>query len=104
VWRALFLVLTVACGAKMSNVTVEGAARNAKGGAVVVADDGRVLYVAGLESWPAELDGRRVAVTGRVESRPGSPEPLVDDAGQHSAGASGPQTVIVDPTWRAISR
>ncbi len=46
--------------------TVVGAARDAKGGAVVVADDGRVLYVEGLESWPAAIGGQRVAVTMNV--------------------------------------
>lgn len=46
---------------------VEGVARNAKLAAVVVAGD-RVIYCLERESWPEDIDGKRVAVRGVVES------------------------------------
>ncbi len=89
----------MSCAGGAGSVTVVGAARDAKGGAVVFADDGRVLYVDGLDSWPAAIRGQRVAVTGRIVERPLAPGPLTSDAGEHYAGATGAQTVIEGARW-----
>lgn len=89
----------MSCAGGAGSVTVVGAARDTKGGAVVVADDGRVLYVDGLDSWPAALGGQRVAVTGRVVERTLAAGPLINEAGEHSAGATGAQTVIEAASW-----
>jgi hypothetical protein len=46
-------------------VTVEGTARNAKAGAVLVTDKAEVFYIAGKEMWePVVEEGRRLSVTG----------------------------------------
>ena len=69
-------------------------AQNAKGGAVVVCDDGQVLYVRGLDEWSDFEPGTRVIVRGTLESVEHN-APLVDDKGLHSCGTRGPQTFIV---------
>jgi hypothetical protein len=92
----------MSCAGGAGSVTVVGAARDAKGGAVVVADDGRVLYVDGLDSWPAAIGGQRVAVTGRVVERTLALRPMTSDAGEHSAGAIGAQTVIEGARWEPL--
>jgi hypothetical protein len=100
-WGLLLLAMSCAGGAR--SATVVGAARDAKGGAVVVADDGRVLYVDGVDSWPAAISGRRVAVTGRIVERTLDPGPLTSDAGEHRAGATGTQRVIEGARWEPLA-
>lgn len=46
---------------------IEGVARNAKLAAVVLAGD-RTIYCLERESWPEDIDGKRVVVQGVVES------------------------------------
>jgi hypothetical protein len=85
-----------AAGAK---TTVRGVARDAKGGAVVVTDGGPV-YVIGLESWPKELAGRKVEVTGVVRQKKHLPDP-VGPKREIAQGAWGDQRVIEGATWKA---
>jgi hypothetical protein len=104
------LVASVACGGRAAapkapavsaaTVTVRGVAHDAKGGAIVQTDEGEVYYVAGLDSWPADLRGVRVEVTGRPAHRKLIPDPVVSDSGEHSAGAFGDQDVLEAATWR----
>src|SRR4051812_18782917 len=49
-------------------VTVEGEAEDAKLGALLVAGSG-TIWVDGIESWPLEVRGKRVQVTGKVIQR-----------------------------------
>lgn len=96
----LLLIFAIAgCAAPSRPTTIAGVARDAKSGAVVIGDDGAVVEVAGLDAWPAELEGRRVSVMGRLTQREGATS-LVNDAGEHSAGSLGPHTVIEGATWR----
>lgn len=81
-------------------VVLQGIARNAKAGAVVVEDAGRVLYVKGLDSWPGSLDGQRVKVTGVVRDEKMIPDPVVDEKGAISQGAEGSQLVIHEAEWK----
>lgn len=98
----LALACTLACAAaRGKTTTLLGTARNAKGGAVVVRDDGGAVYVGGLEAWPAALDGQRVEVTGQLVRKKLIPDPVVGPNGERSAGAEGDQTVIEKATWRA---
>jgi hypothetical protein len=80
--------------------TLRGLARDAKGGAVVVTDQGPV-YVLGLDAWPRELAGRRVEVTGVVRRQKHIPDP-VGPGNTIAQGAWGEQTVIVEATWRVV--
>ena len=66
------------------SVTVEGTAQNAKLGALVQHAD-RTLWV-DLAEWPDATRGKKVRVTGRIESR--NDLPLTDDP--HSGGMTGP--------------
>lgn len=79
--------------------SLSGTAGNAKGGAVIEADDGRVVYVIDLDSWPDELLGQRVTATGRLERRKYIPDPVVAADGAISQGAEGDQWVLDDAEW-----
>ena len=86
---------------KLPTQEVVGTARNAKGGAVVVSDDGRVVYVQGLDSWPDELDGQVVIARGHLVEKSYLPVATVDKDGAISQGTDGPglQWVLEDATW-----
>jgi len=80
---------------------VEGIARDAKAGAVVVSDTGPV-YIEKLGSWPSELLGKQVRVKGRLVTTKFIPDP-VNDKGELVQGAPGEQTVMRDATWEVVS-
>lgn len=102
--RLLLILSLLACGgAGVTTTTIPGIARNAKEGAVVVREDGGAVFVDGLVAWPVDLEGRRVEVTGRLVRRDRGDQPLVNDAGEHSAGATGPTEVVEGARWRATS-
>lgn len=81
-------------------IVVVGTAQNAKLGAAVVSGGG-VYYVRGLSEWDATLVGQEVSVRGIVVESPA--EPLVNEKGEVSAGASGPTSWIESATWKAAS-
>lgn len=91
---------------KLPTQEVVGTARNAKGGAVVVGDDGLVVYVQGLDSWPDELDGQAVIATGHLIEKAYLPVATVDKDGAISQGTDGPglQWVLEDATWTGAVR
>jgi len=79
---------------------VTGTARDAKGGAVIVGDDGNVVYVEALDSWPDEVHGQRVVATGRLVDKQYLPEARVSKDGAISQGTSGgDQTVLENASW-----
>lgn len=80
-------------------VTVVGVARNAKIGAVVVTGEGEALYLDGLSSWPAKVEGQRVKVSAASRRIKVIPAPPIGPNGEVSAGASGKQSVLEDATW-----
>ncbi len=82
-------------------VTLSGTAADAKGGAVVVTDDGAVVYLEGVDAWPAGIRGHRVEVTGKRTRKKLIPDPVVSPTGERSAGAFGDQDVIEGATWQA---
>jgi len=79
-------------------VTISGIARDAMGGAVITATD-KVVYVHGLDSWPAALAGKKVIATGRLSEEQYIPESTVADDGAVSAGAVGKQWVLREANW-----
>ena len=82
-------------------VRLSGIARDAKGGAVVLINDAP-LYLAGLESWPAVVQGKQVAVGGKLVDRQYLPQASKNAKGELSQGAEGSQLVLEAPTWRLM--
>lgn len=82
-------------------VTLDGTAFDAKGGAVVKLEDGSVVYLEGVESWPDEALRQKVSVTGKLVEKKLIPDPVVED-GLYSAGAEGPQDVLENATWKVV--
>lgn len=103
-WFALlFLFFSVTFLSSCSDTTLQGTARDAKGGAVVVLESGEVVYVAGLFEWPPDVFGKRVKVTGRLRQKKMIPDPQVDPVtGAVSAGAVGEQDVLENPQWEIL--
>lgn len=118
--RALRIALTVVCLGACSTPSadktpedqmaeqpdardeVRGVAEDAKGGAVIITEDGEVVYMGGLDAWPAELRGKQVIARGRLEKTDYLPDPVVSDDGAMSAGASGLETVLREPEWSLV--
>lgn len=83
-------------------VVVVGKAQNAASGAVVAADDGRVLYVGGLDAWPDALLGARVEVRGRLVRRKLAPDPTPGPGGEQRHGMVGESDVLDAARWRRL--
>ncbi|HEY3353508.1 MAG TPA: hypothetical protein VGQ83_09685 [Polyangia bacterium] len=79
--------------------TIEGVARNAKAGAVVLTAGGEPVYVQGLDAWPRDVDGKTVVATGRLVDKKLIPDPVGPD-GELRQGAVGTQRVLEQPAWR----
>jgi len=86
--------------AREGEIVLRGQARNAKAGAVLLTERGGI-YIAGLESWPAEAEGRQVEAVGRLQDDKLIPDP-VNQRGELVAGAWGTQTMLRDARWRVI--
>jgi hypothetical protein len=82
-------------------VHLVGVARDAKGGAVLLVEN-EPVYLAGLDAWPAEAQGKRVAVSGSLTLTQHLPEAGRDAKGAAAAGAKGKQLVLERPTWRLV--
>ncbi len=80
-------------------VTLEGTARDAALGAVVLLSDGTPVFIRGLDGWEARWDRRRVRVTGVLRSQKLAPDPEVNDQGEVSHGMFGDALVVEDATW-----
>lgn len=84
-----------------SRVRLAGTARDAKGGAVLLVGQSP-LYLAGLQSWPKEANGKQVAVGGTLVDRAYLPEAKKNEKGEWSQGAEGTQLVLESPAWRLL--
>jgi hypothetical protein len=80
-----------------SKVTVEGVARNAALGAVVLMDDRTPVYVDGVEAWDKAVDGKKISASGTLRRR--SAGSLVNDRGEYSHGVPGDRYVLEQPSW-----
>ena len=83
-------------------VTVQGQARDAKGGAVVLTATGETIYLLGLDAWPSAIEGRTVLATGQRTQAQHLPEAEVGPDGAISQGVapgSGPQELLHVSTW-----
>ncbi|HTR51222.1 MAG TPA: hypothetical protein VMJ10_10985 [Kofleriaceae bacterium] len=80
-----------------TQVTIDGTARNAALGAVVVGEKGMPIYIAGLERWDRTIDGKPVSVSGKLTKV--APDDVVDASGQHAHGAPGARFVLEQASW-----
>ncbi len=87
---------------KPKAITVVGTARNAAMGAVVARADGMAWYIHGMSEWKASLLGKKISVTGHVQTRKLAPDPTVGPDGAVSHGMVGTSSVIVDAMVRPL--
>jgi hypothetical protein len=80
-----------------SKTTIEGTARNAAGGAMVMSDQTPV-YIDGLEAWDAGANGKHVSVSGTLRKR--GPDQTVNDKGEYSSGFTSSRFVLESATWK----
>jgi len=80
------------------NVTLDGTARNAHQGAVLVTED-EPVYIQGLESWPLQLSNKKVRVSGSLKHRSIAPEPVTGPGGEISHGIAGDSYVLENASW-----
>ncbi|MFT3694856.1 MAG: hypothetical protein QM831_17030 [Kofleriaceae bacterium] len=78
-------------------ITVEGTARNAAAGAVIMTGDGPI-YLQGIESWDKATDGKQVSVTGTLRAQDNGS--LVNDKGEYSHGIPGKKYELASATWK----
>ncbi len=84
------------------NVVLDGTARNAKAGAVVVVEpDESPVYLSGLTEWPEGLDGKKVRVEGTLTEQKWIPDPVAPN-GEISQGAEGNQWVLEASKWEEV--
>lgn len=84
-----------------TRVRVSGIAQNAKGGAVLVVNDAP-CYLEKLDSWPTEVIGKLVGVSGKLVDKQYLPQAGKNAKGEWMQGAEGSQNVIEAPAWRVI--
>lgn len=83
------------------HVTLTGTARDAKGGAVLLAGSGEPVYIDDLDAWPEALHGKQVTATGHLRRRQHLPQAKVDEHSAVSQGAQGKQYVLEGARWQA---
>ena len=75
-------------------VTLEGTAKDAKGGAVLITAENNVIYLKGIHSWSDDLIDKLVSVSGVLKEEKYIPDPVVAKDGAISQGAEGNQLVL----------
>lgn len=80
-----------------SQVTIEGTARNAMAGAIVMTADRTPVYVDGLERWDGAFNGKLISATGTLRKR--GPDDVVAANGEQASGIATEHFVLEQPTW-----
>lgn len=80
-----------------TQVTIDGTARNAMAGAVVLMPDRTPVYVEGLDSWDDATDGKKISASGTLRKRGG--DDVVANSGEQRSGIAGDHFVLEQPTW-----
>lgn len=80
-----------------SQVTIEGTARNAMAGAVVLTADRTPVYVDGLERWDGAFDGKKISASGTLRKR--GADDVVAGNGEQASGIGADHFVLEQPTW-----
>jgi hypothetical protein len=80
-----------------TQVTVDGTARNAMAGAVVLMADRTPVYIAGLDSWDDAFDGKKISASGTLRKR--GADDVLANSGEQRSGITGDHFVLEQPTW-----
>lgn len=75
-------------------VTITGTAENAKAGAIICPEEGRVIYVLGMREWDNEVVGTEVTLRGRLRRQQIFPRAKVNSRGVMMQGISGTPLVL----------
>ena len=75
-------------------VLLEGVAKDAKGGAVLVTGDG-IVYIKGLQSWNDDMLNKKITVEGILKEEQYLRVSTVNEKGEISQGVEGPQNDLV---------
>lgn len=86
-----------------TEITIQGTARNAHAGALVVLSDHTTIYVLGLQEWTDQVHRATVRVTGNFIRTSLAPDPEMNAKGEHSHGMQGKVSVLADATWEVVS-
>jgi len=78
-------------------VTIEGVARNAAGGAIVMTEDRTPVYLDGMDRWDRTTDGKQVTVKGTLRKHGG--QKTVNDKGEYIHGFPDARFVVEKPSW-----
>ncbi|MCP4329278.1 MAG: hypothetical protein GY791_12670 [Alphaproteobacteria bacterium] len=82
-------------------VSLEVTAQNAKAGAIVMTDDGEVIYVKGMKAWDDGVLDRRLSIEGVLRQGKVYPDPKGEGAFV-SQGMRGTQYVLEMETYRVL--
>ena len=83
-------------------VNLNGTAKDAKGGAVLLTPEGDVVYIKGLEFWPSDFLDKSISVSGLLKEEKFIPDPRIDEDGAISTGAYGNQMVLENAKYTII--
>lgn len=78
-------------------VTVEGTAKNAAGGAIVMLEDRTPVYLDGMDRWDAATNNKPVSAKGTLRKQGG--QPTMNDKGEAIHGFPDARFVLEHPTW-----
>jgi hypothetical protein len=82
--------------------TIEGLAKNAKDGAVVVSSDQTVYYIDKLQYWDEFFEGKKIKVTGYLVTDSTKNEDIVNDKGEYKTGIPGDKKLLIEAAWEII--
>lgn len=77
-------------------VTLYGIAQNAKGYAVLLTEDEKVIYIRELAEWPEDLLDSSITIKGILRHIKLIPDPNITENGAISQGAQGLQYVLTN--------
>ena len=83
-----------------TSVTIEGTARNAAGGAIVMTEDRTPVYLDGVGRWDHATTDTRVSATGTLRKHAG--QPAMNDQGEAIHGVPDARFVLEQPSWTRI--
>jgi len=75
-------------------VVLQGIAKNAKGWAVLITADNKVVYIKGLLEWSEKLLDTEITIKGYLKKIKLIRDPQIDNNGAISQGAYGKQFVL----------